>query len=704
MGDSQLDEWRFVYQSREGSQQELSSLTGATGEPQPSRGESSTQSGVFEDVFNSIFLPKDPQEDTNSKFFFGESAPADSQVAPLVGRDFEPLPPSGEVSGPASRAASMCADERPASPSSSPPPDMHGCFTLNATLNPSIAGRLQDNWEKLKQLVSDRDLRQSGALNIEKFREALTAIGLTKLQINVVAAEADPAGDNMIDYKAFFKAFTSAMTSVELPATVSAMVGTGEADPGTPPSPSVAPPRSRLVPMPPSMQPSAPKHPSGQQLAVPKFSTRSPSLSPVRLRGRRFKVTDSDGKEGGGPDHELAAAAAGLAPVRIPRAQSGRHLAAPTSPTQVPRVVARSSESFTGKFPGRQNDGSQSARGAEPDDFPSGSATSAAADEKLRKARKTKPLSTSTSEKSLFDKQIVPDQVAEQLRRHQDIVTQVLNTLDADGSGRVLASAARRALKAMQLMSERHVDAVIKHADRQDTGMCSIVDILDPRAQGPKAVMHARVKPTSNMDVPPIVLPRSPKERAPVRDKGEKTIKRADSALELVKGALSQFPSLEGAFGALDLDGDGKLTPEEFQSGLANLGIKLPAGKAEALLEDADLDTDGSVDFEEFRFHFALRTRGSSHAKAKLTEEKFAALQEVGDVLRREYASMFMALKDMDSDGDGRLSQRELKHGLAKLGVRSSTKMSELIITELDTQNQGFVTHKQLLNLFKRPS
>ncbi|XP_022068528.1 calcium-binding protein 2 isoform X2 [Acanthochromis polyacanthus] len=65
---------------------------------------------------------------------------------------------------------------------------------------------------------------------------------------------------------------------------------------------------------------------------------------------------------------------------------------------------------------------------------------------------------------------------------------------------------------------------------------------------------------------------------------------------------------LQSAFVQFDLDGDGKINPEEMKEAVKSLlGEKLKKGELEEILKELDINADGSIDFEEFVMMLSIR-------------------------------------------------------------------------------------------------
>ncbi|XP_049900596.1 calcium-binding protein 2-like [Epinephelus moara] len=65
---------------------------------------------------------------------------------------------------------------------------------------------------------------------------------------------------------------------------------------------------------------------------------------------------------------------------------------------------------------------------------------------------------------------------------------------------------------------------------------------------------------------------------------------------------------LQSAFVQFDLDGDGKINQDEMKEAIKTmLGEKLKKGELEEILKELDINSDGSIDFEEFVMMLSIR-------------------------------------------------------------------------------------------------
>merc|ERR1719235_2016696 len=117
----------------------------------------------------------------------------------------------------------------------------------------------------------------------------------------------------------------------------------------------------------------------------------------------------------------------------------------------------------------------------------------------------------------------------------------------------------------------------------------------------------------------------------------------------------------------MDTDGDGEISPEEFEKGCEKLNI--PLERAKELFDEIDLDYSGGISPEEWDEAMGLKK----------------------DDIRRTVLEKLGKLSDMidqvDTDGDGKASAEEIEQALKDAGV--SDEEAEEIARELDPDGKG---------------
>ena len=203
--------------------------------------------------------------------------------------------------------------------------------------------------------------------------------------------------------------------------------------------------------------------------------------------------------------------------------------------------------------------------------------------------------------------------------------------------------------------------------------------------------------------------------------------------------AMRQRGSLE-LFQTFDSDGDGFISPDEFQEAMLRLGGYDTAGhtaeqlgRVKEMLRDlaewVDRDGNGEINYMEFMAAFQLVDRGGQAAGAATAEDAEGGMQQGG--ARTEPADSPVALIDQlvenlctffyrhrwtlkhafeffDTDGDGVVSPDEFSTALQALsrmaledgsqGLQFSTAAVEHLVSSIDTDGDGFIDYDEFLH------
>ncbi|XP_077215902.1 calcium-dependent protein kinase 21-like, partial [Tasmannia lanceolata] len=135
-------------------------------------------------------------------------------------------------------------------------------------------------------------------------------------------------------------------------------------------------------------------------------------------------------------------------------------------------------------------------------------------------------------------------------------------------------------------------------------------------------------------------------------------------ALMVIAENLSEeeIKGLKAMFANMDTDNSGTITYEELKSGLARLGSRLSETEVKQLMDAADVDGSGAIDYMEF----------------------ITATMHRHKLERDEH--LYNAFQHFDKDSSGFITRDELEHAMKKYGMGDEGSIKE-IISEVDTDN-----------------
>lgn len=133
-----------------------------------------------------------------------------------------------------------------------------------------------------------------------------------------------------------------------------------------------------------------------------------------------------------------------------------------------------------------------------------------------------------------------------------------------------------------------------------------------------------------------------------------------------------QLAEIQDIFSRFDRDQDGAITELELGSLLRSLGLKPNGSQLEALVQRADTNANGYIDFDEF---VAL-----------------IGPEMVATALPYNQGELLAVFRTFDRDGNGFITAAELAHSMAKLGHALSVKELSDMIREADTDGDGRIS------------
>lgn len=138
---------------------------------------------------------------------------------------------------------------------------------------------------------------------------------------------------------------------------------------------------------------------------------------------------------------------------------------------------------------------------------------------------------------------------------------------------------------------------------------------------------------------------------------------------------LQQITELKEAFLVFDKDGDGSITVQDLEHVFAAVGQHVSEKKLQTILAEADLDSNGVIDFPEFLNLVAVKQNDPEEKEQELKRTfhlydlgntGFITVSNLRFVMSRLGCPLtteeaFEMIGEADMDGDGKLSFEEFK-------------------------------------------
>ncbi|KAI8012894.1 Calcium-dependent protein kinase 29 [Camellia lanceoleosa] len=150
-------------------------------------------------------------------------------------------------------------------------------------------------------------------------------------------------------------------------------------------------------------------------------------------------------------------------------------------------------------------------------------------------------------------------------------------------------------------------------------------------------------------------------------------------ALKVIAENLSteEIDGLKQTFNNMDTDGSGTITLEELKIGLSKLGSKLNETEIAALMDAADIDKNGTIDYIEF-------ISATMH-RHKLEKEEH----------------LYKAFQYFDKDGNGFISREELRQAMTQYGMGDEATIDE-VLDDVDTDKDGNINYDEFVAMMRR--
>ncbi|XP_004511540.1 calcium-dependent protein kinase 1-like [Cicer arietinum] len=150
-------------------------------------------------------------------------------------------------------------------------------------------------------------------------------------------------------------------------------------------------------------------------------------------------------------------------------------------------------------------------------------------------------------------------------------------------------------------------------------------------------------------------------------------------ALKYIAENLSEeeIIGLKEMFKSMDTDNSRTITFEELKDGLSKLGTKISESEVRQLMEAADVDGNGTIDYIEF----------------------ITATMHLNRMERENH--LYKAFEYFDNDKSGYITKEELESALKKYNMGDEKTIKE-IIAEVDSDNDGRINYEEFVAMMRK--
>ena len=137
-----------------------------------------------------------------------------------------------------------------------------------------------------------------------------------------------------------------------------------------------------------------------------------------------------------------------------------------------------------------------------------------------------------------------------------------------------------------------------------------------------------------------------------------------------------QIADFKEAFSLFDKDGSGTITTKELGSVMTSLGQNPTEAELQDMINEVDVDGDGTIDFKEFLLMMVDRFKDAN------------AEEDVKE-----------AFRVFDRDGNGFISADELRYVMTNLGEKLSDEEVMEMIREADIDGDGQINYEEFVTM-----
>jgi len=137
----------------------------------------------------------------------------------------------------------------------------------------------------------------------------------------------------------------------------------------------------------------------------------------------------------------------------------------------------------------------------------------------------------------------------------------------------------------------------------------------------------------------------------------------------------NHFEELKKQFEALDKDGDGKISYQDFERGMMQTkGLKLDKETIKKIFDGLDINNFGQIRFEDM------------------------VNAAVHDYLVQSDARLYEAFRDLDKENDGKIATKDLKTKIQEMNPYGNVDMLLKVIDDVDLDNDGTIDYEEFLH------
>ncbi|AEC09928.1 Calmodulin-like protein 12 [Arabidopsis thaliana] len=156
-----------------------------------------------------------------------------------------------------------------------------------------------------------------------------------------------------------------------------------------------------------------------------------------------------------------------------------------------------------------------------------------------------------------------------------------------------------------------------------------------------------------------------------------------------------QITEYRESFRLFDKNGDGSITKKELGTMMRSIGEKPTKADLQDLMNEADLDGDGTIDFPEF---LCVMAKNQGHDQAPRHTKKTMADKLTDDQIT-EYRESFRLF---DKNGDGSITKKELRTVMFSLGKNRTKADLQDMMNEVDLDGDGTIDFPEFLYLMAK--